>query len=97
MASVWVLTHDPYGYSVCRVSSRLNPYPDWILARRLQLAHRIAALRIQAGLSQDQLAVRMGVGRSTVQRYEAALRDPRYPDLLLLAYALDVPLAELTR
>ena len=25
------------------------------------------------------------------------LRDPRYPDLLLLAYALDVPLAELTR
>lgn len=76
--------------------SRRNPYPAWVLTRRLQLAHRIAVLRTAASLSQDQLAVRAGVDRRTIQRYEAATRDPRFPDLLLLAAALDVPLNELT-
>lgn len=76
---------------------RRNPYPDWVLTRRLQLAHRIAALRAEAGLSQDQLAVRSSLDRRTIQRYEAAIRDPRYPDLLLIADALDVPLVELVR
>ena len=32
----------------------------------------------------------MGVERRTVQRYEAAVTDPRYGDLLLLAHALRV-------
>ncbi|MCX5522162.1 helix-turn-helix domain-containing protein [Streptomyces bobili] len=77
--------------------SRRNPYPDWVLTRRLQLAHRIAACRTNAGLSQDQLAERAGVDRRTIQRYEAATRDPRFPDLLLIADALDVPLADLVR
>lgn len=74
---------------------RRNPYPDWVLTRRLQLANRIAILRTTAGLSQDQLAVRMGVDRRTIQRYEAATRDPRYPDLLLLADALGVTPSDL--
>lgn len=75
--------------------TRRNPYPDWVLARRTQLSHRIAALRHQAKLSQDQLAVRAGVDRRSIQRYEAGERDPRYPDLLLIADALGVPLADL--
>ena len=76
--------------------TRRNPYPAWVLTRRLQLAHQIAALRTAAGLSQDQLAVRAGLDRRTIQRYEAATRDPRYPDVLLLADALGVRLSELT-
>lgn len=77
--------------------TRRNPYPDWVLTRRIQLSHRIAALRQHAGLSQDQLAQRAGIDRRTIQRYEAAERDPRFPDLLLIAHALDVPLADLVR
>jgi DNA-binding XRE family transcriptional regulator len=95
IATVWVLPHDLAGYSVCRVPTRRNPYPDWVLARRTQLSHRIAALRRQARLSQDQLAVRAGLDRRSIQRYEAGERDPRYADLLLLADALDVTLADL--
>lgn len=75
--------------------ARRHPYPDWVLTRRHQLGHRIATLRKAAGLSQDQLAVLAGVDRRTIQRYEAGTRDPRFADLLLLADALDVPLAKL--
>lgn len=95
MAATWVLTHDLAHYSVYRVPRRRNPYPEWVLTRRLQLGHRIAVLRGAAGLSQDQLATRMGVDRRTIQRFEAGSRDPGYSDLLLLARALDVPLAVL--
>jgi len=79
------------------VPTRRNPYPDWVLARRSQLGHRIAALRQAAGLSQDQLARRAGVDRRSIQRYEAAERDPRFADLLLIADALDTPLADLVQ
>lgn len=75
--------------------ARRHPYPDWVLTRRKQLGHRIAALRKAAGLSQDQLAVLAGVDRRTIQRYEAGARDPRFADLLLLADALGVRLADL--
>lgn len=77
--------------------TRRNPYPDWVLTRRVQLAHTIATLRTRAGLSQDQLAVIAGVDRRTIQRYEAASRDPRFPDLLLLADALGVSVEDLVR
>jgi transcriptional regulator with XRE-family HTH domain len=79
------------------VPTRRNPQPEWVLARRTQLGHRIAALRARAGLSQDQLAERAGLDRRSIQRYEAADRDPQYGDLLLIAAALDTPLADLVR
>jgi transcriptional regulator with XRE-family HTH domain len=79
------------------VPTRRNPQPDWVLARRTQLGHHIAALRARAGLSQDQLAERAGLDRRSIQRYEAADRDPQYGDLLLIAAALDTPLADLVR
>lgn len=74
---------------------RRNPYPDWVLTRRAQLGRRIADLRRSAELSQDQLADLAGVERRTIQRYEGGRRDPRFADLLLIAHALRVPLAEL--
>lgn len=37
----------------------------------------------------------MGVERRTIQRYENAVTDPRYADLLLLARALHVHVADL--
>jgi transcriptional regulator with XRE-family HTH domain len=79
------------------VPTRRNPQPAWVLTRRIQLGHRIATLRTAAGLSQDQLAERAGLDRRSIQRYEAAVRDPQYGDLLLIAAALDTPLADLVR
>ncbi|MGW1039907.1 helix-turn-helix domain-containing protein [Streptomyces sp. NPDC002547] len=75
--------------------TRRNPRPDWVLTRRVRLGHTIATLRAQAGLSQDQLAERAGIDRRSIQRYEAAERDPRFADLLLIADALQVPVADL--
>ncbi|MFD3654317.1 helix-turn-helix domain-containing protein [Streptomyces sp. NPDC058620] len=77
--------------------SRRTPLPDWAQAKRRQLGHRIATLRQAAGFSQDQLAVRVGMDRRTIQRYEAGVRDPRYSDLLLIAEALEMPLTDLVR
>jgi transcriptional regulator with XRE-family HTH domain len=37
----------------------------------------------------------MGVERRTIQRYENAVTDPRYADLLLLAHALRVHVTDL--
>lgn len=88
MATVWVLTRDLDGPSVWRVPARRITYPDWVLVRRSQLGHRIAALRREAALSQDQLAALAGMDRRSIQRYEGGQRDPRYSDLLLIAHAL---------
>lgn len=76
---------------------RRTPLPEWALARRRELGLRLAAARRKAGLSQEQLGDRVGVERRTVQRYESGERDPRFTDLLLLADALGVPLADLVR
>jgi transcriptional regulator with XRE-family HTH domain len=81
--------------TVCRVPARRNVRPDWIRQRQRQLGNRIADLRRAAELSQEQLADRMGVERRTVQRYENAVTDPRYADLLLIAQALRVHVTDL--
>jgi transcriptional regulator with XRE-family HTH domain len=64
-------------------------------ARQRALGHRIAALREDAGLSQEQLAERAGMERRSIQRYENAVRTPRITDLWLIAEALGVPAADL--
>ena len=75
--------------------ARRNDRPDWVRSRQLALGRRIADLRRAAELSQEQLADLMGVERRTVQRYENAVTDPRYADLLLLAHALRVHVSDL--
>ncbi len=77
--------------------SRRTPLPAEALESRRALGQRIAAYRQAAGLSQDQLADRIGMERRSIQRYEAGERDPRFTDLFLIANALDVPLADLVR
>lgn len=75
--------------------ARRNDRPDWVRSRQLALGRRIADLRRAAELSQEQLADLMGVERRTVQRYENAVTDPRYADLLLIAHALRVHVTDL--
>jgi transcriptional regulator with XRE-family HTH domain len=73
---------------VCEVPARRNPRPDWVVTRQVALGHRIAQLRQQAELSQEELAHAAGMERRSIQRYESGRRDPRYSDLLLIAHAL---------
>ncbi|WP_309029341.1 helix-turn-helix domain-containing protein [Streptomyces alfalfae] len=80
---------------VCRVPTRRTPRPDWVLARRVALGHRLAQLRQAAELSQEELGNLAGLERRTIQRFEAGARDPRYSDLLLLAHALRVHVTDL--
>lgn len=75
--------------------ARRNDRSDWVRSRQLALGRRIADLRRAAELSQEQLADLMGVERRTVQRYENAVTDPRYADLLLIAHALRVHVTDL--
>ncbi|WP_246094871.1 helix-turn-helix domain-containing protein [Streptomyces roseicoloratus] len=58
---------------------------------------RLAEARRAAGLSQDQVADRIGMERRSIQRYERGERDPRFTDLVRIADALGVPLSELVR
>ncbi|MCX5522563.1 helix-turn-helix domain-containing protein [Streptomyces bobili] len=95
LATIWVLTQDHERPSVCEVSARRSPRPDWVIQRRIALGHRIADLRRQAELSQEQLAHLAGMERRSIQRYENAQRDPQFSDLLLIAHALRVPVADL--
>ena len=77
--------------------ARRTPLPDSVLRRRRVLGQRIAETRRAAGLSQEQLADRIGMERRSVQRYESGERDPRFTDLVRIADALGVPLADLVR
>ncbi len=51
---------------------------------------RIAALRRQMGLSQQELAARVGVSASAIGMYEQGRREPDCRGLVQLASALDV-------
>lgn len=75
--------------------ARRNDRPDWVRDKQIALGHRIGDLRRAADLSQDELAARAGLERRTIQRYENAVTDPRYADLLLLAHALRVHVTDL--
>ena len=56
--------------------------------------NRVKFLREQLGLTQEQLADRMGVKQATISRYEAG-RLPRGRELKMLAEALNVRVADL--
>jgi transcriptional regulator with XRE-family HTH domain len=71
--------------------------PDWVPARRREIGERIRTLRRAAGLSQIRLGERIGRDHKTVHRYETAATAPSLDDLLLIADALDTPLADLVR
>ncbi|MBV7671358.1 helix-turn-helix domain-containing protein [Streptomyces halstedii] len=76
---------------------RRTSLPEWAVTRRRELGQRLGDARRAAGMSQEHLGDLIGVERRTIQRYESGTRDPRYTDLLLLADALGVPLADLVR
>jgi transcriptional regulator with XRE-family HTH domain len=69
--------------------------PDWVPARRREIGARLRAARLHANLTQLQLGERIGRDHRTIHRWEYALRVPNLEDLLLIADATGVPLADL--
>lgn len=71
--------------------------PDWVPTRRRAIGERIRSARRDAQLSQVQLGERVGRDHKTIHRFEAASSVPTLVDLLLIADALGIPLADLVR
>lgn len=59
------------------------------------LSHRIAALRKSKGLSQEQLAERVGVSRQAVSKWETGAASPEFDKLAALSACLGVSVDEL--
>lgn len=68
-----------------------DPLPDWLLAQRRQVGARIRDARIQANLTQEALAERVGVERRTIVRIELGITSPPLDRILAIARALGVP------
>lgn len=71
--------------------------PDWVPARRREIGDRIRTTRRLRKLSQIQLGERIGRDHKTIHRYETAATSPNLTELLLIADALNVELADLVR
>ena len=56
----------------------------------LYLGERIKAARIQAGLTQEELADRIGVSRGAVARWELGEIEPKLRNLVVLSELLNV-------
>ena len=62
----------------------------------MTLGSRIRSARRAAGLTQEQLAEKIGVSRQAVQAWEAKGQPPKFENLAPLAKALGVSLSQLT-
>jgi transcriptional regulator with XRE-family HTH domain len=69
--------------------------PPTIQARREALARTVRARRSALGLTQGQVAQRVGCDRQTINRVEQAQVSPSLDRWFAVAEALEVPLASL--
>lgn len=70
--------------------------PEWERLACQQQGDRIREAREHANLTQEKLAERAELGRSTVQRIEAGI-GIKYTHLVRVARALDVQVADLVK
>jgi transcriptional regulator with XRE-family HTH domain len=72
-----------------------DPLPDWVLTRRRAIGDAIRAARTDQQLSQETLGELTGLDRKTINRIEQGTHSTYIDHLLLIAGALEVPLADL--
>ncbi len=75
----------------------LDPPPAWVLARRRIIGSQLRTARKHAGLTQLQLGERIDRDAKSISRWENGHRAPDLTDLILIADALAVPLADLVQ
>lgn len=73
----------------------LADQPDWITSAQQALGRRVRNARLDANLTQEKLAERTGIDRSTIQRIELGQNDARISHLLRIAQAVGMPLRDL--
>lgn len=66
-----------------------------VAERRAALGSRLRALRVAAGMTQEQLATKCSLDRKTINRVEAGHHSVRLDNLWALADALGVPASAL--
>lgn len=71
------------------------PPPDWVLARRRAIGDQIRAARLHQNLTQEQLAERCGMDRQAIGTIESGEKAAKIDSLIVVAEALQTPLAEL--
>ena len=72
-----------------------NSRPDWIRDWAQALGGRVRNARLDADLTQAELAHQVGVTVQTIYRIEYGLTDPSISILLRIAHAVRVPLRDL--
>jgi transcriptional regulator with XRE-family HTH domain len=72
-----------------------DPPPNWAATQLRALGDRLRTCRKAAGLTQWQLAERIGRDNKTISRWENGHRIPTALDLIHIAHALDIPLRDL--
>ncbi len=73
----------------------VDPVPTKKPSRAPERGHRVAQARRRAGLTQPQLAERVGVGRATIARIEAGGTSPSVALALRIAQTLGEPVETL--
>ena len=76
---------------------RAVPPPDWVLTRRRAIGDHIRTARLTAGLTQEQVALRIGMDRATYNRIEQGHSAALLDSLIRIADAIGVPLSDLVR
>ncbi|MFE0727963.1 helix-turn-helix domain-containing protein [Streptomyces antibioticus] len=76
-----------------------TPPPPWVLDRRRAIGRNIRAAREakRPKLVQEKLGEAVGLDRKTINRIEQGTHATRIDYLILIADALEVPLADLVR
>lgn len=69
--------------------------PERVHARRRAVGERIRAARLWANLTQEQTALRAGIGLDTYNRIEQGHASPRLDTLIRVADAIGVDLSDL--
>ncbi|MFE2164911.1 helix-turn-helix domain-containing protein [Streptomyces sp. NPDC059447] len=68
---------------------------QWIRDAQIVLGDRIRVARLQENLTQERLAERAGVDRSTIQRIERGTTDAKFSNLVRIACVLRVSVKSL--
>lgn len=71
--------------------------PARVIARRRAIGDAIRAARLHANLSQEDTALRAGIGLASYNRIEQGHASPILDNLIRIADAIGVDLADLVR
>ncbi|MFH8619140.1 helix-turn-helix domain-containing protein [Streptomyces sp. NPDC017979] len=74
---------------------RSAPPPAWVIDRRRVIGDQIRAARLHRDLTQERVALTIGMDRATYNRIEQGHASPLLDSLIRIADAIGVPLSQL--